>query len=118
VSLRPEQLLVSAYCDPRDRRTKGRLCTQGVKLDDGQTLADLQLNDGEFLVAVEARKKPGNNNGPPLDALATEPSLKLPSAQVSAPLDAYVVLLPWQHRACVSLRCQGSGRCPVSWHRA
>ncbi len=62
---------------------------QGAKLDDGQTLADLQLHDGEFLVAVEARKKPGSNV-PPLEALATEPSLKLPSAQVGAVLGDYV----------------------------
>ena len=52
-----------------------------MKLDDARTLADLHLHDGEFLVAVETRKKPGNN-GPPLDALATEPSLKLPPPQV------------------------------------
>ena len=74
--------------EPCDCHTELTTCVQGVKLDDGQTLADLQLHDGEFLVAVEARKKPGNNNGPPLDALAIEPSLKLPPAQVAAPLDS------------------------------
>ena len=60
-----------------------------MKLDDGRTLADLQLHDGEFLVAVETRKKAGTG-GPPLETLASEPSLKLPLAQVGALLDVYV----------------------------
>ena len=56
-----------------------RVFVQGVKLDDGRTLADLQLQDGEFLVAVETRKKAGTNGL--AAALAAEPTPKPASTQ-------------------------------------